>query len=50
MLVYRFVCFIDQFVRYQLTKIYENFEKSRFVLKHEHDTSCVILLLGFVVL
>lgn len=44
----KFVSSIDRFVRSQLTTIYESFEKSRIVIKHEHNVSCFRLLRGFV--
>ncbi|KAH1030509.1 hypothetical protein J1N35_042683, partial [Gossypium stocksii] len=41
---------INQIVKYQLTSIYESFEKSRIVLKHRHNLLCFRLLRGFVAL
>ncbi|KAG8499350.1 hypothetical protein CXB51_005847 [Gossypium anomalum] len=46
----KFVGYIDQIVKSQLTSIYESFEKSRIVLKHRHNLSCFRLLRGFVAL
>ncbi|KAK5804150.1 hypothetical protein PVK06_031799 [Gossypium arboreum] len=46
----KFVGCIDQIVMSQLTSIYENFEKSRIVLKHRHNLPCFRLLRGFVAL
>ncbi|TYG68542.1 hypothetical protein ES288_D05G161300v1 [Gossypium darwinii] len=44
----KFVVCIDQIVKSQLTSIYESFEKSRIVLKH--NLLCFRLLRGFVAL
>ncbi|TYI10893.1 hypothetical protein ES332_A09G172000v1 [Gossypium tomentosum] len=44
----KFVGCIDQIVMSQLTPIYENFEKSRIVLKHRHNLPCFRLLRGFL--
>ncbi|KAK5833868.1 hypothetical protein PVK06_017733 [Gossypium arboreum] len=46
----KFVGCIDQIMKFQLTSIYESFEKSRIVLKHRHNVPCFRLLQGFVAL